>query len=311
MPAVGQRSTHSVVQRLDLFTAPWHRSSVQPIRYCHPGRTFARGERIPPKNEFQIVTYDRGGLSVLDIDPHLILRNQHDHDPSLCVVSATFIRRWTHEPHSASQWFPPIFARLRRTKEGSNMIAGAYKSLLYQGILSLWTVVAFSSPSTIGSQHISFTRPVERLFDGCTRPVQRLHIYPELYQESQLVDMTASTIVFSVFAGIGLVLSVVPLYWHLKARNVGTCMYMIWTALGCLVSFVNSIVWNGNTVNWAPAWCDFGTDTRSSTQSLPLTNLCSYSHRTRHWRRISRLYSLHHSPPLLYRFPYRCENHKE
>ena len=33
-------------------------------------------------------------------------------------------------------------------------------------------------------------------------------------------------------------------------------MYMIWTALGCLVHFVDSIVWNGNVVNWAPVWCD-------------------------------------------------------
>lgn len=68
--------------------------------------------------------------------------------------------------------------------------------------------------------------------------------------------MTASNIVYSVFSGIGFILAVVPLYWHLESWNVGTCMYMIWTALGCLVFFVDSIVWSGNAINWAPVWCD-------------------------------------------------------
>ena len=166
----------------------------------------------------------------------------------------------------------PIFARLRRVRKCSNMIAGVYKPLLYQDVLSVWSVVAFSSPSILVSRYISLTRPVERVFDACTRPVQRLHIYPERFQGSQQVDMIASTTVFLVFAGIGLFISVVPLYWHLKARNVGTCMFMIWAALGCLVGFVNSIVWTGNTVNWAPAWCDFGTYIYPSAQSLPLIN---------------------------------------
>ncbi|KAF9647221.1 pheromone receptor, partial [Thelephora ganbajun] len=71
--------------------------------------------------------------------------------------------------------------------------------------------------------------------------------------------MTASNTVFTVFSGIGFVLSVVPLWWHLESWNVGTCMYMIWTALACLVHFVNSIVWRGNVVNWAPVWCDINT----------------------------------------------------
>lgn len=68
--------------------------------------------------------------------------------------------------------------------------------------------------------------------------------------------MTALNRAFSVFSGLGFILSVVPLWWHLESANVGTCMYMIWTAIGCLVHFVNSILWNGNAVNWAPVWCD-------------------------------------------------------
>ena len=71
--------------------------------------------------------------------------------------------------------------------------------------------------------------------------------------------MTASNTAFSVFSGIGFVLSVVPLWWHLESWNVGTCMYMIWTALACLVHFVDSILWSGNAINWAPVWCDIGT----------------------------------------------------
>lgn len=68
--------------------------------------------------------------------------------------------------------------------------------------------------------------------------------------------MTASNTAFSVFSGIGVILSVIPLWWHLEAWNVGTCMFMIWTALACFVHFVDSIVWSGNAINWAPAWCD-------------------------------------------------------
>lgn len=31
---------------------------------------------------------------------------------------------------------------------------------------------------------------------------------------------------------------------------------MAWTGIACLNVFVNSIVWNGNAINWAPVWCD-------------------------------------------------------
>jgi pheromone a factor receptor len=38
--------------------------------------------------------------------------------------------------------------------------------------------------------------------------------------------------------------------------NVGTVLYMLWTAVGCLNNFINSIVWKHNAINWAPVWCD-------------------------------------------------------
>jgi hypothetical protein len=155
------------------------------------------------------------------------------------------------------------------------MTARIYKSPLYKGALSsLWISIRlfFSPSSTLASRHISLTRSVERAFGAGTRLVQSLYIYPRAVPKPRRADMTALTTVFSVFVGIRLVLSVVPLYWHLKARNVGTCMYMIWTALSCFVQFVDTIVWNGNAINWAPAWCEFGAYTRPFAQFLSLTD---------------------------------------
>ena len=82
---------------------------------------------------------------------------------------------------------------------------------------------------------------------------------------------------YSVFSFIGFVLSAIPFYWHFKgkmcncssycstlskndgvARNAGTCLFMFWTGLGCLLQCINSIVWNKNTVNRAPVYCDIG-----------------------------------------------------
>ena len=38
--------------------------------------------------------------------------------------------------------------------------------------------------------------------------------------------------------------------------NAGACLYMIWTGIANLVLFINSIIWRGNALNWAPVWCD-------------------------------------------------------
>jgi Pheromone A receptor len=42
------------------------------------------------------------------------------------------------------------------------------------------------------------------------------------------------------------------------AWNVGTCLFMIWTGLGCLIQCINSIVWNNNMIDKAPVYCDIG-----------------------------------------------------
>lgn len=90
-----------------------------------------------------------------------------------------------------------------------------------------------------------------------------------------LHQMSYPNYVFSIFAFIGFLLAIIPLPWHLEgtllplitvvfrltfsiAWNVGTCLFMVWIAAGCLIQFVNSIIWNGNTINHAPVWCDIG-----------------------------------------------------
>ncbi|ESK91508.1 pheromone receptor [Moniliophthora roreri MCA 2997] len=65
--------------------------------------------------------------------------------------------------------------------------------------------------------------------------------------------------IYSAFAFLGFILMTIPLPWHLEAWNTGTCCYMIWTGLGCLNMFINSIVWKGRVDNIAPVWCDIST----------------------------------------------------
>jgi hypothetical protein len=84
--------------------------------------------------------------------------------------------------------------------------------------------------------------------------------------------MTVSNTIFTIFSAIAFVLSIIPLWWHLESWNVGTCMFMIWTALACLVFFVDSIAWSGNTGNWAPVWCDIGTFRNPLVQNSSLTS---------------------------------------
>ncbi|KAF9450970.1 STE3-domain-containing protein [Macrolepiota fuliginosa MF-IS2] len=80
---------------------------------------------------------------------------------------------------------------------------------------------------------------------------------------------------FSVFAFVAFVLVLIPLPWHLQAWNSGTCLYMIWTAIGCLNLFINSIVWHGNAIDWAPVWCDISTRLMTGVSvAIPAASLC-------------------------------------
>lgn len=81
--------------------------------------------------------------------------------------------------------------------------------------------------------------------------------------------------VFPLFAFLGFILSIIPLPWHLQAWNSGTCYYMIWTALACLNQFINSVVWHGNVINWAPVWCDISIRIMLGTSvAIPAASLC-------------------------------------
>ncbi|KAG2056536.1 STE3-domain-containing protein [Suillus hirtellus] len=81
--------------------------------------------------------------------------------------------------------------------------------------------------------------------------------------------------VFSMFAFLGFLCCMIPLPWHLEAWNTGTCLYMIWTGLSCLIQFINSIVWRGNVINWAPVWCDISVKFMiGSSVAIPACSLC-------------------------------------
>ncbi|KAF9647218.1 fungal pheromone STE3G-protein-coupled receptor [Thelephora ganbajun] len=74
--------------------------------------------------------------------------------------------------------------------------------------------------------------------------------------------MPAVNHVFTVFSLLAFTSPSVPFTWHLteaSSWNAGTCLFIFWTGLSSLVWFINSIVWDGNIVNWTPVWCDIST----------------------------------------------------
>ncbi|KAI0274469.1 pheromone A receptor-domain-containing protein [Russula aff. rugulosa BPL654] len=80
---------------------------------------------------------------------------------------------------------------------------------------------------------------------------------------------------YSAFSFIGFVLCAIPFYWHFKARNTGTCLFMIWTGLGCLLQCINSIVWNKNIINRTPVYCDISTHIQVALNvAVPASSLC-------------------------------------
>ncbi|KDQ23627.1 hypothetical protein PLEOSDRAFT_1048633 [Pleurotus ostreatus PC15] len=82
---------------------------------------------------------------------------------------------------------------------------------------------------------------------------------------------------YPVFSFLAFVLVLIPLPWHLQAWNTGTCLFMIWTAVGCLNYFINSLIWHGNAIDWAPLWCDISTRlTVGISVAIPAAALCIY-----------------------------------
>jgi len=87
--------------------------------------------------------------------------------------------------------------------------------------------------------------------------------------------MGAQNQVFAVFAFLSFILVSIPLPWHLEAWNTGTCLSILWTGTGSLILSINAIIWDGNTVNWAPVWCDITTKLMIGLAvGIPAASLC-------------------------------------
>ncbi|KAI0297991.1 pheromone A receptor-domain-containing protein [Russula brevipes] len=60
-----------------------------------------------------------------------------------------------------------------------------------------------------------------------------------------------------------------------SAWNAGTCLFMAWTGLGCLMQGINSIVWSKNMIDKAPVYCDISTRIQVGLNAaLPACTLC-------------------------------------
>jgi hypothetical protein len=55
---------------------------------------------------------------------------------------------------------------------------------------------------------------------------------------------------------IGVVLVLIPLAWHWRARNVATLSTIAWLAITNFTHGVDSIVWANNIIIRIPVWCD-------------------------------------------------------
>ncbi|KAJ4490544.1 pheromone receptor [Lentinula aciculospora] len=90
--------------------------------------------------------------------------------------------------------------------------------------------------------------------------------------------MLASDPTFPLFpslAFLGFILCAVPLSWHLQAWNSGTCAFMIWTGLACLITGINSIIWVDNALNISPVWCDISSQIiLGASLGIPASTLC-------------------------------------
>ncbi|KAI0312767.1 STE3-like pheromone receptor [Amylostereum chailletii] len=80
---------------------------------------------------------------------------------------------------------------------------------------------------------------------------------------------------FPIFAFLGFLMTLVPLPWHLHAWNSGTCFFMFWTSLSCLIQFINALVWHNNILNVAPVYCDITTKILvGASVGIPASGLC-------------------------------------
>ncbi|PPR07023.1 hypothetical protein CVT26_005218 [Gymnopilus dilepis] len=133
-----------------------------------------------------------------------------------------------------------------------------------------------SSASTISVPEPALTRSNSLLSVPSTSssPPQS-PIEPSPKSNTHDITMDPTFPLFPIFALLSFILVLIPLPWHLQALNSGTCLFMIWTSIGCLNQFINSIVWHNNIVDWAPIWCDISTRlTVGIAVAIPAASLC-------------------------------------
>ncbi|KAJ6498430.1 Rcb2.42 [Mycena vitilis] len=82
-----------------------------------------------------------------------------------------------------------------------------------------------------------------------------------------------SALAISAFIASALVL--VPLPWHLRARNIATLSIILWLFILNLTYGANAVIWAGNADIAAPVWCDIVTKIKiGATFALPSSCLC-------------------------------------
>lgn len=66
------------------------------------------------------------------------------------------------------------------------------------------------------------------------------------------------------------------------AWNSSTVLWIFWSGTGCLIHFINAIIWNDNAVNQAPVWCDISEHSTSLLYMLTIVSHTSLATRFIH-----------------------------
>ena len=59
-----------------------------------------------------------------------------------------------------------------------------------------------------------------------------------------------------IFALVSVILALLPIPSHWRAKNISILALVFWLNLGNSNNFINRLVWNDNALNKAPVWCD-------------------------------------------------------
>ncbi|KAI0053489.1 STE3-domain-containing protein [Auriscalpium vulgare] len=74
---------------------------------------------------------------------------------------------------------------------------------------------------------------------------------------------------------IAAVLSIIPITWQWRARNIPTTSLCLWLFVTNIIYAVNTIVWAGNVALHSAVWCDISTKVMIGSQvALPAATVC-------------------------------------